>query len=148
MLTTCPGGHFTIFFSLSSGIFLHFLGNVWFLLKICTYVLDNTLMVVRLSIFMRTLPFAWCWFWVFFRGEGTFSVFFSISWKKFGMFHEILQKYSWYYCGNQTQNNMTCCLYFARLFWTTLGHIFAYYHWRTWGGVLNVKCPFLPIIPF
>ena len=62
-----------------------------------------------------------------FLGEGTFSVFFSISWKMFGMFYEVLQKYSWYYCGNQTQNNITCSLYFARLLWITLGHIVAYY---------------------
>ena len=30
----------------------------------------NTLMVVRLKIFMGVLTFAWCWFWVFFFGGG------------------------------------------------------------------------------
>ena len=43
------------------------------------------------------------------------------------MFHENFQRYFWYYSGNQTENNMARCLYFARLFWITLGHIFAYY---------------------
>ena len=127
-------GHFMVFFSLSCGIFLYFLRTVWFLLKICTYILDNTLMIVRLKIFIGVLPFAWCWFWVcFFWGGGGrvhfqyFSLFLEKKLVCFMKFHEILRKYSWYYCGNQTQNNMACCLYFGRLFWIMLRHIFAYY---------------------
>ena len=67
-----------VFFSLSCGIFLYFLRTVWFLLKICTYILDNTLMIVRLKIFIGVLPFAWCWFWVcFFLGGGEGGYIFS-----------------------------------------------------------------------
>ena len=116
---------YRVSFDLSCGIFVYFLRTVWFLMKIFTYIFHNALMV---------LPFAWCYFWrvFFFCGGGgvgggqedTFSVLFSISWEKFDTFHEILQKYSWYYSGNHTKKNKACCLYFAGLFcYITLLHI-------------------------
>ena len=37
---------------LSFGIFLYFLRTVWFQMKIWTYILDNTLMLVRLKKFV------------------------------------------------------------------------------------------------
>ena len=97
-----PGGHFRVFFGFSCVIFPYFLRIVWFVMKTCSYILDNTLMVVRLKIFMEgiALWFALILSWFFLEGEGPFSVFFSISWEMFGMFHEILQRYSWYYSGN------------------------------------------------
>ena len=63
-------------------------------MKFCTYILNNTLMVVRLKGLIKgeggrgdchpllgtILSFA------FLRGGGTFSVFFSTSWERFGMF--------------------------------------------------------------
>ena len=39
LLNSSPGGHFTVFFNLSCGIFLCFLRTVWFLLKICKNIL-------------------------------------------------------------------------------------------------------------
>ena len=114
-----PGGHFRVFFGLSCVIFFYFLRIVWFVMKICTYILDNTLMVVRLKIFVGGI--ALCFVLIlscfFLKGEGTFSVFFSISWEIFGMFHENLRRYSCITLAT-TKNNMACCLYFAKLFWT------------------------------
>ena len=46
-----PGGHFSVYFGLSSNILIYFLRTGWFLMKICIYILDNTVMVS---------PFAWC----------------------------------------------------------------------------------------
>ena len=48
-----PGGHFRVSFSLSCRIFLYFLRTVWLLMKICTYILDNTLMVLHNANFER-----------------------------------------------------------------------------------------------
>ena len=69
-------------FCLSCGIFLYFLKTVWFLLKIYTYILDNTLVVLRLKIFMGVFygaPLLGANSEFSFWGEGTFLVFFSIS---------------------------------------------------------------------
>ena len=54
-----PGGHFTVFFSLP-WVFSLFLENRLVSSEIRTYILNNTLMVVRLKILMEVLPFAWC----------------------------------------------------------------------------------------
>ena len=91
------GDYFRLFVGLSCGIFLYFLRTVLFLMKICTYILDNTLMVVKLKN-LWSIALCLVLFWVLWgKGRGTFSVFFSISWERFGMFYKVLQRYSWYY---------------------------------------------------
>ena len=109
--------------------FIYFSKIVWPLMKICAYILNNTLMFVRLKIFIKGIALCFVLFWVLFflRWRRAHFQYFSLSWENSGMFHEILQKYSWYHSGNHTKNNVTCCLYFARLFWIMLGLIFAHY---------------------
>ena len=59
-------------------------------------------------------------------GGGTFSGRIFLE-KSSVCFLEILQRYSWYYSGNHTKNNMACCFHFGRLFWVILGPIFFCY---------------------
>ena len=50
--SSSPGGYFGVFFGQFCGIFFYFLRTVWFLMKFCTYILDNTLMAVIRKDFM------------------------------------------------------------------------------------------------
>ena len=96
--------------------FLYFLRTVWFLMKFCTYILDNTLMIFRLKDFMGVLPFAWGYFEFSFLREGGHFQYFSLFLEK-GLvcFHKILHRCSWQSC-NHTKNNIACCSSFTRLF--------------------------------
>ena len=103
------GGHVGVFFGQFCGIFFfYFLKAVWFLIQFCTYILDYTLMFVRLNGFMEGCSLAWGYFeFVFFFGGWGghfqyFSLFFEIG---SVCFHENLQRYSW-----------DCCFHFARIF--------------------------------
>ena len=86
-MSSSPGGHF--------GYFLVSFGKtIWFLKRFCTYIPDNTLILVRLTkLCLGVLPFVWGYFeWGFFgvggggywgrggeRHGDTFLLFFSIS---------------------------------------------------------------------
>ena len=122
-----PGGHFRIYIGLFHGIFLYFLRTVCFHMKCCTYIVDNTLMVVKLKNFMGVYiwgPFAggyiyiyiYIYFYFFEEGVGerreeggTYSVFFSMFYYFKGSiyFHEILDKLFCYYSENHTHKNGT-----------------------------------------
>ena len=75
-----PGGHFRIYIGLFHGIFLYFLRTVCFHMKCCTYIVDNTLMVVKLKNFMGVYiwgPFAGGYIYIYIyififlkRGQG------------------------------------------------------------------------------
>ena len=114
----------------SCGIFLHFLRTVWFLMKICTYILDNTLMVVRIKTLWRVLNFAWCYFefYSFWRGKRQMFNIFLYFLKKFWYvswnFSKIFLVLLWQ---SHTQKKNDMLPYFGRLFWIMLGHIFAHY---------------------
>ena len=130
-----PGGHFGVFL-LCFVVFLHyFLRTIWFLIEFCTYILHNTMMVVRLKDFMGggvVLCLGLFWFFFFCR-EGAHFQFFSLFLEKaLVYFYRILQRYSWYYSSNHTKNNMACCFHFARLFL----------------GILGPICPFVRILQF
>ena len=97
---------------------LYFLRTIWFLMKFCKYIIDNTLMVVRIKDFMG---------WEFCSLLGLFwAFFFRERGQIFSIFLYFLRKF-WYafmkFCKNIfgitltiTQKVMTCCLRFARLF--------------------------------
>ena len=122
-----PGDYFRLFVGLSCGIFLYFLRTVLFLMKICTYILDNTLMVVRLKNLWGYCPLLGAVLsFVRERDGGIFSIFlyflrkvWYVSWS----FAKIFLVLS----GNHAKNKMACHLHFARLFWIMLGHIFSDY---------------------
>ena len=90
----------------------------------CIYILDNTLMVVRLKDFMPEwggwdVVLAWGYFEYCFLGEkrGTHSQYFSVFLEEeLVCFQDILERYSWYYSDNLIKNNIACCLRFGRLF--------------------------------
>ena len=78
-------GYFLVSFVV---FFLYFLRTVWFLMKFCTYILDNTLMAVIRKDFMWRLPFAW--------GLFEFS-FFGGREQIFSIFLYFIVFFSWYY---------------------------------------------------
>ena len=111
---------FLVILGLILAVFLYLLRSVKpILIKACEDVFCITAMLTALKAFSQK-ALSWRLFYVIF-----WSVLWYFSWKPFNMFHEIFQRYSWFYCGNHTKNNMACCLHFARLFWIILGHIFA-----------------------
>ena len=102
MKSSPPGGHFVVFFGLSCSHFLYFLRTVQFLMKFCTYVLDNTLMVARLKnlwgychLLGAILSFA------FLGGDGAYFQYCSLFLERGSVcFRAILQRYYCYYSGN------------------------------------------------
>ena len=68
--SSSPSCHCGVLFGLSCGIFLYFLRVVWLLKKFWTYILDNTLMDVRLKHFMGGISLSLGIFWAFFWGGG------------------------------------------------------------------------------
>ena len=118
-----PGGHFRICIGLFHGIFLYFLRTLCFHMKCCTYIVDNTLIVVKLKNFMGVYiwgPFAggYIYIYIFFFEEGvgerreggsTYSVFFSMFYYFKGSiyFHEIPDKLLCYCSENHIHKNGT-----------------------------------------
>ena len=68
--SSSPGDHFGVFFGLPCGIFLCFLRNAWFLMKYFRYIVDSTLIVVKLKTLQAVLSFAWSYFELFYGGGG------------------------------------------------------------------------------
>ena len=87
-------------------------------------ILDDTLMFVRLKNFTTVIALYLGLFSVLFSlGEGAHFQYFSLLLEKGLMcFHKILQRYSRYYSGNHTKNNMACHIHFARYFKVFRGH--------------------------
>ena len=117
-----PVGHFRICIGLVHGIFLYFLRTLCFHMKCCTYIVDNTLIVVKLKNFMGVYiwgPFAGGYIYIFFffeegvgerrEGGSTYSVFFSMFYYFKGAiyFHEISDKLFCYYSENHIHKNGT-----------------------------------------
>lgn len=70
------------YFLVYSVVFFPFLRTVCFLMKFCTYIIDNILVFYRLKTCMRMLSVAECYF-DFFCGDGVFCVSFFIFLKNF-----------------------------------------------------------------
>ena len=64
--TACPLCYFWFIF----GYFLFFLRTICFLMRFCTYILDNTLMMPRIKNYMGLLPFAGGYFFFLVVGGG------------------------------------------------------------------------------
>ena len=106
-----------VLFSHFCSVFPYFLKTVWFLMKFCTYILDDTMMVLRQRILIGGIALCLGLFWVLgaflgggrkWGGGGIFLVFFSITWKGFICFLQFLQRYFRYYSGNHRKNNVVC----------------------------------------
>ena len=81
-------GYFLVSFV---AFFIYLLRTVWFPRKFCIYILDNTLMAVRLKDIMAVLPFAWGYFESSLLGERAHFQYFSLLFEKsLVCFHEIL----------------------------------------------------------
>ena len=112
---TCPllleatFGYLLVYFC----IFLYFLRTVCFLVKFCTDIIENILLVYRLKTCMGVLSFNWGYFDFFLREGGTGGGSGVVFW---GFF--LFKNFAYIFAITQTitKKNIVCCLRLARPF--------------------------------